>query len=94
LNLPQTRLSGNAEVRLHKFGVRASCMGGIPQFAILLSIAAAIVATFLCLAFLVGKLFESKVVRKRIIIGAIVISAIGVVGYFGFIAFILSGNLN
>ena len=69
-------------------------MGGIPQFAILLSIAAAMVAALLLLAFLVGKLFKSRVVRKRIMIGAIVTSLIGVVGYFGFIAFILSGNLN
>jgi hypothetical protein len=40
------------------------------------------------------RLFNSRVVRKRIMIGAMATSLIGVVGYFGFIAFILSGNPN
>lgn len=69
-------------------------MGGIPQFAILFSIAAMLVAAVLCITFFVSKLFKSRVVRKRIMTGAIVICLLGVVGYFGFIAFILSGNIN
>jgi hypothetical protein len=68
--------------------VRASYM------ASLLLIAAAISAALLILAFLAGKLFESKVVRRRIMIGTAVTYLIGGIGYFGFIAFVMSSCLN
>ncbi len=60
----------------------------------LLLIAAAITAALLLLAFVGGKLFESKVVRRRIMIGTAVTCLIGLIVYFGLIAFIMSGCLN
>jgi hypothetical protein len=62
--------------------------------ASLLLIAAAIAAALQILAFLAGKLFESKVVRRRIMIGTAVTCLIGWIGYFGFIALVMSGCLN
>jgi hypothetical protein len=69
-------------------------MGGIPQLLSLVSVAAAILAALLLMAFLVGRFFRNKKTRKRIIIGAIGVYLLALVAYFGCIAFILSGNLN
>ncbi|MBB5316769.1 hypothetical protein HDF09_001438 [Edaphobacter lichenicola] len=69
-------------------------MGGIPQLIELLSLAVAIFVATLLIAFLIGKLFENKLIRRRIMLGALGIYALAFVAYFGFIAFILSGNLN
>ncbi len=69
-------------------------MGGMPQLIQLLSIALAIFVAILSIAFLIGKLFDNKLTRKRIVLGAIGICALGFVAYFGFIVFILSGGLN
>jgi ABC-type uncharacterized transport system permease subunit len=60
----------------------------------MLSVALAIFVMMLFIAFLIGKLFESRRTRKRIMFGAIGIYLLAFVAYFGFIAFILSGNLN
>ena len=60
----------------------------------LLFIAVAISAVLLLLAFIGGKLFESSVVRKRIMIGTAVTCLVGAIVYFGIIAFIMSGCLN
>ena len=69
-------------------------MGGLPQLVTLLAVALAIFVGVVLLAFLIGRLFRNKRTRKRIMIGSIVIYALAFLGYFGFIAFILSGNLN
>ena len=66
-------------------------MGGLLE---LLAVAAAILIALLLIAFLVGRLFHSEKVRKRIIVGAIALYVLAFLGYFGFIAFVLSGNLN
>lgn len=60
----------------------------------LLLIAAAITTALLVLAFLAGRLFESKVVRKRIMVGTAVTCLVCAFVYFGFIAFVMSGCLN
>ncbi len=60
----------------------------------LMFIAIAITAGLLLLAFIGGKLFQSKVVRKRIIIGTAATCLIGAMVFFGIIAFIMSGCLN
>ena len=60
----------------------------------LLFIAVAITAGLLLLAFIGGKLFESRVVRRRIMIGTAATCLIGAIIFFGIIAFIMSGCLN
>ena len=69
-------------------------MGGLFQLAEMLLTAAAILAIWLIVAFLVSRLFLSPKTRQRIIWGSVAVYAIGFIGYFGFIAIILSGNLN
>jgi hypothetical protein len=66
-------------------------MGGIVQ---LVTVAVAIFIALVLVAFLVGKFFQNKKTRKRIMIGTIAVYLLAIVGYFGFIAFVLSGNLN
>ena len=60
----------------------------------LLLFAAAIIVTLLLLAFIVGKFFESKVARRRFMIGTVVTCLIGAICFFAFIAFMMSGCLN
>lgn len=60
----------------------------------LLLIAVAITAALLLIAFFGGKVFKSRVVRRRIMIGTAVACLIGAVVFFGLIAFIMSGCLN
>jgi hypothetical protein len=60
----------------------------------LLIAAIAILALLLLLAFLVGRLFQSKKIRKRILWGSLTIYVLACIAYFGFIAFVMSGNLN
>ena len=69
-------------------------MGGIPQLLDILAVAIAILAILLLLAFLVGRLFQSRKTRRRILWGALTIYVLAFIAYFGFIAFVLSGNLN
>ena len=69
-------------------------MGGLPQLAEMIMVAVALCAAVLLVAFLISRMFPSQKTRKRIIVSAAVICLIAVFGYFGFIAFILSGNLN
>jgi hypothetical protein len=69
-------------------------MGGLFQLAEMLLTAAAILAIWLIVAYLVSRLFQTAKTRKRIMWGAVSVYLIAFVGYFGFIAFILSGNLN
>ena len=66
-------------------------MGGIPQ---LLAIALAVLVVMLLLAFLVGKLFQSKRTRKWILWGTFTVYVLAFVAYFGFIALVLSGNVS
>jgi hypothetical protein len=60
----------------------------------LMFIAVAITAVLLLLAFIGGKLFESRVVRRRIMVGTAATCLIGTIVFFGIIAFIMSGCLN
>jgi hypothetical protein len=60
----------------------------------LLQIAVAIASGLLLIASFGGKVFKSRVVRGRIIIGTAVACFIGAVVFFGLIAFIMSGCLN
>ena len=69
-------------------------MGGIPQLLDLLPVALAIFAALLLVAFLISRLFQNQKTRKRIILGTIALYLLGFFSYFGFIAFVLSGNLN
>lgn len=69
-------------------------MGGIPQALDLIAIALVILVALLIVSFLVGRFFEDKRTRKRIMLGAVGLFLLAVLGYVGFIAFILSGNIN
>jgi hypothetical protein len=69
-------------------------MGGIYQLFSLVVVAVAILAALLLVAFLVGRFFQDKKIRKRIMIGAVAVYLLAIVGFFGFITFILSGNVN
>ncbi|SFS21517.1 hypothetical protein SAMN05421771_4228 [Granulicella pectinivorans] len=69
-------------------------MGEILQLVYRLGIAAAVFAVLLLAAFLVRRLFESPKTRKRIILGTTAMYLACLIACFGFIAFILSGNLN
>jgi hypothetical protein len=46
------------------------------------------------LAYLIGKCFKSPRTRKRIMIGTIIAYCLICVAYFGFIAVVLSGDVN
>jgi len=69
-------------------------MGGAFQLLDLLAVTLAILVASLLVAFLVGKLFQRKRTRKRILWGAVILYVLAVIAYFGFIAFVLSGNVN
>jgi hypothetical protein len=69
-------------------------MGGLFQLLDILAVALAILVVVLLLAFLIGRLFQSKRTRKRILWGTLAIYVLAFVAYFGFIAFVLSGNVN
>ena len=69
-------------------------MGGIFQLIDLLPAVLAIFLAWLLVAFLVGRMFQNKKTRRRILWGAVTIYALAFLAYFGFIAFVLSGNLN
>jgi len=60
----------------------------------LLAIAFAILVVLLLVAFLVSRLFQSKRTRKRILWGTVTLYILVFIAYFGFIAFVLSGNVN
>jgi hypothetical protein len=69
-------------------------MGGIPQALDLIGMALVILVALLIISFLVGRFFEDKRTRKRIMLGAVALFLVAVLGYVGFIAFLLSGNVN
>jgi len=69
-------------------------MGGVFQIISLVPWALAFLAALLLIAFLVGRLFQDKKTRRRIMVGAVVIYVLAVTSYVGFVAFILSGNIN
>jgi MFS family permease len=71
-----------------------SRMGGAIQMIYMLSWAAFLFFVVTAVAFLVTRLFSDKKTRRRIMVAAIAIYGIAFVSYFGFIAFILCGNLN
>jgi ABC-type uncharacterized transport system permease subunit len=69
-------------------------MGGIPQLIDLLAVALAILALLVLAALLIGRLFQSKRTRRRILWGSLIVYVLAFIAYFGFIAFIVSGSLN
>ena len=60
----------------------------------LLLIAAAIFVVLVVAAYLVGKCFNAPATRRAIMIGTIVVCFLAFASYFGFIAFVMSGNVN
>jgi hypothetical protein len=69
-------------------------MDGLSQLVDLIAAAVAILIALLLLAFTIGRFFRDYGGRKRIMFGAIGLYVLVLVAYFGFIAFILSGDLN
>ncbi|MGA7155606.1 MAG: hypothetical protein WBY53_02095 [Acidobacteriaceae bacterium] len=69
-------------------------MGGAFQLIEMLATAATLFVVVMLIAFVVSRFFQSKKVRKWIILAAIGVCGLAFIGYFGFIAFVLSGNLN
>ena len=61
---------------------------------VLIGIAAVIFVVLMLLACLVGKFFKNRQTGKSITIGTAVFYGLICVAYFGFIAFVMSGNLN
>ena len=66
---------------------------GFYQIGYVVAAAAAIFVALVLGAFFAGRLFQDRKIRRRIMMGTIVIYLLVVVGYFGLIAFSLSGNL-
>ena len=62
--------------------------------SVLVGIAGATLIVLILAAYLIGKCFQDRKTRKRIMIGTIAVYALICVAYFGFIAFVLSGDLN
>ena len=62
--------------------------------SVLIEIAGAIFVVLILAAYLVGKCFHDPKTRKRIMVGTIIVYCLACVTYFGFIAFVLSGDLN
>ena len=60
----------------------------------LFAVAIATLGLVLLLAFLVGRLFQNKKTRKQILWGSLIAYGLAFIAYFGFITFVLSGNLN
>jgi hypothetical protein len=69
-------------------------MGSTYQLLTPAPVALAILAALLLVALIVGRFFRDKKTRKRIMLGAIGIYLLAVLAYIGFIALILSGDLN
>lgn len=69
-------------------------MGGMYQLVEMLAVALCVLLVWLLIAFLIGKLFKSKIARRRIVLTALGIYVLSFICYFGYIAFLLSGNLN
>jgi hypothetical protein len=62
--------------------------------ASLLGIAFGLFAVMMLIAFLIGRLFADQRIRKRIMIVAGALCGLAFGGYFGFIAFVMSGDIN
>lgn len=60
----------------------------------LIGIAVAIFIVLIVAAYLVAKFFKDRRTRKRIMIGTVVVYCVVCFAYFGFIALVLSGNVN
>lgn len=62
--------------------------------SVLLAIAAAIFVVLILVAYLLGKCFESRKIRRMILIITVVIYLLACICYFGFIAMVIAGNVN
>ena len=62
--------------------------------SVLIGIAVAILIVLIVVAYLVGRCFKNQRTRKQIMLGTIVVYCLVWVAYFGFIAFVLSGDIN
>ena len=60
----------------------------------LVSIAVAILLLLILAALTIGRFFRQKIVRKRIMVGAVVAWLVAATVYFGFIALVHGGDLN
>jgi hypothetical protein len=61
---------------------------------VLLAVAGAVLVVLAFAAYLVGLCFKSRKVRKGIMIGTVAVYVLVATCYLGFIAFVLSGDLN
>ena len=61
---------------------------------VLLAVAGVVFIVLVAAAYLVGKCFADRKTRTRIMIGTIVVYFLAFIGYFGFIALVISGNVN
>jgi cytochrome bd-type quinol oxidase subunit 2 len=62
--------------------------------SVLVGIAGAIFIVLILAAYLIGKCFPDRKTRKRIMVGTIAVYSLVCIAYFGFIAFVLSGDIN
>jgi drug/metabolite transporter (DMT)-like permease len=62
--------------------------------SVLILFAVAILIVLIVVAHLIGKCFKNPRTRKQIMIGTVVVYCLVCVAYFGFIAFVLSGDIN
>jgi len=62
--------------------------------SVLVGIAGAILIAVMLAAYLIGKCFHGRKTRRRIMVGTVVVYSLICVAYFGFIAFVLSGDIN
>ena len=61
---------------------------------VLVEIAGAIFMVLIIAAYLIGKCFHGRKTRKRILVGTVVVYFLVCVAYFGFIGFVMSGDIN
>jgi bacteriorhodopsin len=69
-------------------------MGIVSGVSQLVLIAVATLAALLLLGSLVGRFFQNPKIRRRIMLAAVAVYLLALVAYFGFIAVLMSGNLN
>jgi hypothetical protein len=62
--------------------------------SVLVGIAGAIFIALMLAAYLIGKCFQDPKTRKRIMVGTVVAYSLICVAYFGFIALVLSADVN
>jgi hypothetical protein len=70
-----------------------SCQS-VADMSVLVGIAGAILIALILAPYFIGKCFHDRKTRMRIMVGTVVAYSLICVAYFGFIAFVLSGDIN